>query len=219
MKAELILGVIVLIILSTVGIAVASESYIISDYSGGSQHGGITIIEDGTNWTSAPENPKVVYISVWAPQPYREYIERALTKVVREHGLTPVLEENISRYDLKGRVVLAYFPIIGREDYMLTEERSLSGVLYYSYAGDAESAVDTINNGLEFSETAISTTAGKFCHASAKRLSDLKIANQTCDVAYWWNLKAKVGKLSHANPYEMIASEIASQLGQFLKSA
>jgi len=48
---------------------------------------------------------------------------------------------------------------------------------------------------------------------------ELRIANQTCDVAYWWNLKARVGKLNRANPYEMIADEIASQLDQFLKSS
>ncbi|WP_461863855.1 hypothetical protein [Thermococcus sp.] len=217
-RAILILGVVVLFIISVIGIAVASESYVLSDVSGASQRNGITIVDRDYGWKSAPENPKAVYIAVWAPDPYRGYIERALIGVVKANGLTPVAVENIPRYDLRGRVVLFYSPLIGKEDYMLTEERSISGILYYSYAGDAKSAVETINNGLTFSETEISRSADKFCGASTERLTKMKIANQSCATAYWFDLKAKVGKLSNDNPYEMIANEIASQLDQFLKS-
>ncbi|WP_457752440.1 hypothetical protein [Thermococcus sp.] len=217
-RTGLILGAVVLIALSFVGVAFASESYVISDYKGASQTGPATIANHDYNWTSAPNNPNVVYIAVWAPQPYRKYIEEALVTVVKKHGLKPVVTENFTRYDLKGRLVLFYSPSVGWGRGVLYKEVSLSGILYYSYAGDAKSAIETINNGLNFSETQISNSANKFCQASRKRMVGLRIVNQTCDVAYWWNLKAEVGKLSRTNPYEMIADEIASQLDQFLKS-
>ena len=218
-RVGLILGAIVLMALSFVGIAFASESYVISDYHGATMKGQGTIVYSDYNWTSAPENPKVVYIAVWVPQPYRKYIEEDLVKVVRAHGLQPVVTENFTKYDLKGRLVLFYSPSVGWGGGVIYKEVSLSGILYYSYAGDSKSAIETINNGLNFSETQISDSANKFCQASTKRMVELRIANQTCDVAYWWNLKAEVGKLSRADPYEMIADEIASQLDQFLKSS
>ena len=211
-------GMLLILVASVVGVAMASESYVISDVSGGVQHGKTTTVDNNYGWKSAPENPNVVYIAVWAPKPYEGYIQSALVAVVRKHGLKPVIAQNITAYDLKGRVVLFYAPVISRADYLLTEERSISGILYYSYAGDAKSAVEVINNGLAFSATEISKSADKFCRASMERLLKLKIANQTCDVAYWWNLKAKVGKLKSENPYEMIANEIVSQLDQFLRS-
>jgi len=214
----LVLGIAVLMVLSIVGIAVASESYVISDYRGASMSGGTTIVDHNYNWTSAPKDPNVVYISVWAPNPYKTYIENALVRVVREHGLTPIITDDVMEHDMKGRLVLVYVPITGESNDVLYKEISLSGILYYSYAGDAKSAVDTINHGLEFSESAISKSAEKFCQASMNRLMELRIANQTCGVAYWWNLRAKVGKLSKGNPYEMIANEMASELDNFLKS-
>ncbi|WP_145955374.1 hypothetical protein [Thermococcus henrietii] len=218
-RVVLVLGIAVLIVLSIVGIAVASESYVISDYSGASMNGRTTIVDSNSNWTSAPKDPNVVYIAVWAPKPYQVYIEDALVKVVRERGLKPVLVGNVTMYDLRGRFVMFYSPMVGHGGSVLYRMVSLSGILYYSYAGDAKSAVDTINHGLEFSESAISKSSEKFCQASMNRLMKLKVANQTCGVAYWWNLRAKVGKLSRANPYEMIANEIASQLDQFLTSS
>ena len=214
----LVLGIAVLMVLSIVGIAVASESYVISDYSGASMNGGTLIVDHNYTWTSAPKDPNVVYISVWAPNPYKTYIENALVRIVREHGLTPVITDDVMEHDMKGRLVLVYVPITGESNDVLYKEISLSGILYYSYAGDAKSAVDTINQGLEFSESAISKSAEKFCQASMNRLMELRIANQTCGVAYWWNLRAKVGKLSKGNPYEMIANEMASELDNFLKS-
>ncbi|NJE55264.1 hypothetical protein E3E28_08600 [Thermococcus sp. 21S9] len=214
----LVLGIAVLMVLSIVGIAVASESYVISDYRGASMSGGTTIVDHSYNWTSAPKDPHIVYISVWAPNPYKTYIENALVRVVREHGLTPVITDDVMEHDMKGRLVLVYVPMTGESNDVLYKEISLSGILYYSHAGDAKSAVDTINHGLEFSESAISKSAEKFCQASMNRLMELRIANQTCGVAYWWNLRAKVGKLSKGNPYEMIANEMASELDNFLKS-
>ncbi|WP_297467750.1 hypothetical protein [Thermococcus sp.] len=211
-------GILLILVASVVGVAMASESYVISDVSGGAQHGKITTVNPNYGWKSAPENPNVVYIAVWAPKPYEEYIQSALVNVVRKHGLKPVIAQNITAYDLKGRVVLFYAPVIGRANYLLTEERSISGILYYSYAGDAKSAVEVINSGLTISATEISKSADKLCGTSMGRLTKLRIANQTCDVAYWWNLKAKVGKLKSGNPYEMIANEIASQLDNFIKS-
>ncbi|NJE10100.1 hypothetical protein [Thermococcus sp. MAR1] len=213
-----VLGVVILIVLSVLGVATASESYVLSEYSGAVQHGGATIVDKNYGWKSAPQNPNVVYIAVWAPEPYRDYIEKALVNVSEMHGLTAVIDLNITRHDLKGRVVLVYIPTVGREDYLISTERSVSGVLYYSYAGDAKSAVDVINNGTVWSESEIDKTAQRFCHASIVRMNELRIANQTCAVAYWWNLRAKVGKLREESPYEMIAREIASQLNQFLES-
>ncbi|WP_457741521.1 hypothetical protein [Thermococcus sp.] len=217
-RVLLVLCVAALLVLSFVGVAVASESYIVSTYQGASMNGPATVVNHG-NWTSAPKNPNVIYIAVWTPNPYKEYIEAALVNVVKKHGLKPVVVENITAHDFKGRVVLFYGPIIGYNGGVLSKTISISGILYYSYAGDARSAVDTINNGLEFSESAISNSANRLCQVSMNRLIKLRIANQTCDVAYWWYLKARVGKLSNANPYEMIASEIASQLDQFLRGS
>jgi len=217
-RALLAVGLAVLIIISIVGIAVASESYVISDLSGASQRDKATIVDENYGWKSAPKNPEVVYIAVWAPEPYGRYIENALVAVVEKHGLKPMIVQNITAHDLKGRVVIFYAPVTGVKNSLLYDERSISGILYYSYAGDAKSVVDAINRGLVFSEEKIGDSAQSLCRASTSRLVNMKIANITCDVAYWWNLKARVGKLKEGNPYEMIANEIASQLDQFLKS-
>ncbi|GEM_PF-2365158 len=214
----LVLGIVVLMVLSIVGIAVASDSYVLSNLSGAFQRDGLTIVEHDYNWTSAPENPNIVYVAVWTPNPYREYIENALVRVVEKHGLKPVIVDDVQNYDLKGRLVLFYGPVVGWDNRLLYREVSISGILYYSYAGDAKSAVDAINSGLVFSETEISRSSEKFCGADMNRLMELRIANQTCAVAYWLGLKAKVGKLKRADPYGMIAGEIASQLDQFLTS-
>jgi len=219
MKRITLVLVIALLVLSFGGIAMASDSYVISQYSGVIEHGSATIVDNSYGWRSAPKDPHVVYIAVWAPKPYKKYIEKALVRVVRSNNLTPLIVENVSRYDLKGRVVLVYIPVIGRGSSTFYTERSVSGILYYSYAGDAKSAVEVINNGTVWSIDKIDGTAQKFCHASINRLMELKIANQTCGVAYWWDLKARVGKLSNKNPYEMIAGEIASQFDQLLKSS
>ena len=216
-RTILVLGI-ALLVLSFVGIAMATDSYTISQYSGVFEVGGATVVLDN-NWTSTPENPEVAYIAVWAPKPYKKYIENALVRVVRSHNLTPLVVENISKYDLKGRVFLVYIPIIGRGGSTFYTESSVSGILYYSYAGDAKSAVEVINKGTPWSVDKIDKTAQEFCHASINRLMKLRIANQTCGVAYWWNLKARVGKLSNKNPHEMIANKIASQLDQLLKSS
>lgn len=218
-RALLVLGVAALLVLSFVGVAVASESYVISTYRGASMNGPVTIADHNYNWTSAPKDPNVVYIAVWAPNPYQKYIEEALVEVVKKHGLKPVVVDNITAYDLKGRLVLFYGPMTGYSSGVLSKTISISGILYYSYAGDAKSAFNTINNGLTFSETAISNSAEKLCQASMNRLMELRIANQTCGVAYWWYLKARIGRLSNANPYELIANEIASQLDQFLEGS
>ena len=213
-----VLGVAALTVLFILGIATASESYILSEYSGAFQHGGATIVDKNYGWKSAPQNPNVVYIAVWVPKPYRNYIKKALVRVAEKHGLKAVVDMDISGDDLKGRVVLVYIPSIGAGYRVLYTEREVSGILYYSYAGDAKSAVDVINNGTVWSESEIDKTAQRFCHASIVRMNELRIANQTCAVAYWWNLRAKVGKLREESPYEMIAREIASQLDQFLES-
>ncbi|NJE06205.1 hypothetical protein E3E36_08635 [Thermococcus sp. M36] len=179
----------------------------------------MTIVDKNYGWKSAPQDPEVVYIAIPVLEPYRDYIEKALVSVVRSHGLKPVVVENVSMYDLKGRIVITDFPVIGRSDWMLSKERYVSGILYYSYAGDAKSAVETIENGLVFSEGEISNSANKLCQTSKERLLSMRIVNQSCAVAYWWNMKAKVGMLSGGDPYKLIANEIASQLDQFLRSA
>jgi len=214
----LVLGIAILAVLSFIGVVMAGESYVLSDVSGAVQHGGVTIVDKDYGWKSAPENPDVVYIAVWTPAPYREYIQNALVAVVKKHGLKPAVVSDVTEYDLKGRIVIFHAPVIGKGHGLVYREYSISGILYYSYAGDAKSAVNVINNGLTFSTDEISNSAAKFCKASMRRLTDMKIANQTCDVAYWWNLKAKVGRLNNDNPYGMIADEIAPQLDQFLRS-
>ncbi|WP_456423840.1 hypothetical protein [Thermococcus sp.] len=219
MKRTMLVLVIVLLVISFIGVAMASDSYVISEYSGVIEHGSATIVDNSYGWRSAPKDPQTVYIAVWVPKPYDKYVENALVRVVRSNNLTPVVVENVSKYDLKGRVVLVYIPAIGKGSSTFYTERSVSGILYYSYAGDAKSAVEVINNGTTWSINKIDGTAQKFCHASIDRLMKLRIANQTCGVAYWWNLKARVGRLSNKNPYEMIASEIASQLDQLLKGS
>jgi len=213
-----VLGVVVLIIFLIIGIGLATESSLISDYSGASYHGTGLVLEHGINWTEAPENPKVVYIAVWASQPYNDYIEKALAEVVKKHGLKPMIVDDVQDYDLKGRFVLFYGPVVGENDWLLYNEISISGILYYSYAGDVKSAVETINSGLVFSEAEIDKSAEKLSEACIKRSLELRIANQSCCVAYWWHLKGKVGSLAEGDPYEMIASGIASQLDQFLRS-
>jgi len=111
----LVLGITTLTVLSVLGIAVASESYVISDVSGASMRDVGIILDHSYNWTSAPKNPNVVYIAVWAPKPYRRYIEDALVRVLRAHGLKPVVAENFTKYDLKGRLILFYSPSVGWE--------------------------------------------------------------------------------------------------------
>jgi hypothetical protein len=49
-------------------------------------------------------------------------------------------------------------------------------------------------------------------------LGEERIANQSCAVAYWWNLKSKVGRLRKGEPCGMIAGKIASQLDEFLRN-
>lgn len=213
----LVLGIVALIVLSIVGVALARDSYVLSALSGASQSGGTLITYKDYNWTFAPENPNVVYVAVWAPDPYRDYIEKALVEVIGKHSLTPVIVDDVQNYDLKGRFVLFYGPVVEENDGLIYNEISISGILYYSYAGDVESAVETINRGLAFSEAEIDKSAETLREACIERLLELRIANQTCDVAYWWHLKGKVGKLAEGDPYEMVASEIASQLDQFLR--
>ncbi|NJD99322.1 hypothetical protein E3E26_05930 [Thermococcus sp. LS1] len=82
-RALLVVGIAALIVLSIAGVAFASESYVISDYSGAAQQGGTTIVDNSITWKYAPENPGVVYIAVWAPEPYKNYITKALVEVVR----------------------------------------------------------------------------------------------------------------------------------------
>jgi len=217
-RGLLVLGVATLVVLSFVGIAIADDSYVISEYSGASQRGNGLIVDHSVNWTKAPANPNVVYIAVWTPEPYRDYIKRALVEVVREKGLTPIVVDNVMKYDLKGRLVIAYFPLAGSENRILYREVSLSGVLYYSYAGDARSAAELMSRGFPSSEKSISEYADRLCLMSSQRLTENYIPNLSCGVAYWWNLKAKVGRLKEGNPYEMVAREIASQLSQFLRS-
>ncbi len=218
-RVILVVGIVVVLVLSLFGVVMASESYVGADYSGAVNHGATTVVDHSVRWRSAPQNPRVVYIAVWAPNPYGKYIEAALVKAARADGLRPVPVENISRYDLKGRVVIAYFPVTGNSEWVFSQERYVSGFLYYSYAGDVKSAVKAVNGGLVLSDDRIDSSAGKICQMSQKRLISMKIVNTSCTVAYWWNLKAKVGKISGGNPYMMIASEIASQFTKMLKDS
>ncbi|NJE42291.1 hypothetical protein [Thermococcus sp. GR6] len=216
-RALLVVGIAALIVLSIAGVAFASESYVISDYSGAAQQGGTTIVDNSTTWRYAPENPRVVYITVWAPEPYKNYITKAIVEVVRSQGLKAVVVNDVSKYDLKGRLVVAFFPYTEWNNGVLSREVTLSGILYYSYDGDAKSIINA-TRAFDLSKDAISTFAGELCQASSKRMVYEHIVNRDCNVAYWWNLKAKVGKLNQANPYEMAANEISSQLKNFLLS-
>ncbi|MBP1912457.1 hypothetical protein [Thermococcus stetteri] len=153
-----------------------------------------------------------------APEPYGQVIERSITEVAKVHNLTPIVVDDIINYDLKGRVVIAYFPMVGEDNRLLKKTYRLSGILYYSYPGDAESAIEAINEGIVLSEDGIDKSSQSLIQRSVRRLLELKIANQSTGVAYWWNLKASVGVLTSRDPYEMIADEVANELDQFLKS-
>ncbi|AMQ19250.1 hypothetical protein [Thermococcus peptonophilus] len=89
--AYFLLGVAFLFIL-ILGSAIANESSVLAEYSGGTYHGGVTLTSaSGNEWKEAPENPKVVYISVLAPEPYGQAIERSITEVAKVHNLTPIV--------------------------------------------------------------------------------------------------------------------------------
>ena len=214
------LGLSFVIILSLVAVALASESGVFSDLSGEHQYSSAT--SSGPGWRSAPEDPQTVYISIIAPNVrLKEAIKNSIDNVTRSHGLRPVyVNGSITDYDLRGRVVIVYLPIDFWRDGFLRSEYGVSGILYYSYPGDAETFVElTLSRNIpEETKETIEKLALELSFSSVRRLKREHVSNQSVSIAYWWNLRAKVGRLSGDDPYEMIANEIASQLDQFLRS-
>ena len=219
-RVILTLGLSFVIILSLVAVALASEFGVFSDFSGEHQYSFVTPNVSGGR--SAPEDPQTVYISIIAPNVrLKEAIKNFIDNVTRSHGLKPVhVNEPMTDYDLRGRIVIVYLPMDFWRDGFLRSEYGVSGILYYSYPGDAKTFVElTLGRNLseETGET-LERLALELSSSSLRRLKEEHVLNQSVSVAYWWNLKAKVGKLKGGNPHEMIANEIASQLDQFLKS-
>ncbi|WP_456365660.1 hypothetical protein [Thermococcus sp.] len=217
-RVILTLGLSVVMVLSLVAVALASESGVFSDLSREHQYSSST--PSGSGWRSAPEDPQTVYVSIIAPNVrLKGAIESALDNVTRSHGLKPVyVSEPIADYNLKGRVVIVYLPVDFWRDGLLRSEYGVSGVLYYSYPGDAKTFAELMlsrNVPEETSET-IKELARELSSLSVRRLREERVLNQSVSVAYWWNLRAVVGKLRKGDPYGMIAREIAAQLNEFL---
>ncbi len=214
-KMSLIAGFATFVLLILM-VALASESIVLSDFSGESMYGR-GLVAENYSWKSAPENPGTVYVSVLAPSPLANYIKGSIAKVIRSHNLNVEFVEEPMNYDLKGRIVAVYIPCEFRKHRVLYQEYGVCGILYYSYPGDAKTFT-LLTSGKTLSEENIEELARALKFSSIERLMKERISNQTVGVAYWWNLKAKVGKLKGENPYEMIANEIASQLDNFIKS-
>lgn len=83
---------------------------------------------------------------------------------------------------------------------LLKKTYRVSGILYYSYPGDAKSVIEAINKGIPLSEDEIDKASENLIQRSIRRLNSLKIMDQTTAVAYWWNLKASVGMLKSDDP-------------------
>ncbi len=212
---------VVLLILLGIGLiisgAIAEETYVGSDYSGESHRSLSYLPVQGQPPKEVPENSDVVYIAVYADGKLKDAIAEALSRVVQSRGLKPVLVEDYREYDLKGRLVVAFFPVEGTKKDPLSREVWLSGVLYYSYPGDAKSI---FNSTLRYSlsKSTIDDYASRICQTSEKRAVEEGFKENECGVAYWWNLKAKVGTLTDGDPYELIAEEISSALANMLAS-
>ncbi|WP_297463535.1 hypothetical protein [Thermococcus sp.] len=216
----LFLGLSFVIILSLVALELASESGVFSDLSG--EHRYSFVIPNVPGGRSAPEDPQTLYISIMAPNVrLKEAIKNSLDNVTRSHGLRPVhVNGSITDYDLRGRIVIVYLPVDFWRDGFFSGEYGVSGILYYSYPGDAKTFVElTLSRNVpeETGET-LEKLALELSSSSLRRLKEEHILNQSVSVAYWWNLKARVGRLRGGSPHEMIAKEIASRLDQFLKS-
>ncbi|WP_297487878.1 hypothetical protein [Thermococcus sp.] len=213
------LGLSAVIVLSLAAVALASESGVFSGLSGKYQ-ASPSAAPNVSGWRSAPEDPQTVYVSIIAPNArLKEAVESALDNVTRSHGLRPVhVSEPIADHDLKGRIVIVYLPVDFWSDGLLRSEYGVSGVLYYSYPGDAKTFAELMlsrNVPEETSET-IKELARELSSSSVRRLREERVLNQSVSVAYWWNLRAVVGKLRKGDPYGMIAREIAAQLNEFL---
>ena len=210
---------IALVLLVAVVLTLADEHIVVMDEMG-SSHRSNGLPVSGT-WKSAPQNPNTVYIAVYSPEKrFSTCVERALIKAVRAHGLKPVPAENISEYDLKGRIVVGYFTA-STSGNILSREVKVSGILYYSCAGDVRSAmrfinstsVDRLNN-----ITYLKNLSSSICRTSLNRLVSMRIVNTSCTVIYWWNLRAEAGVLSGKDPYRMVANAIADQLNVTLNA-
>jgi len=215
-------GLLVVVVISLVAVAMASQLGVFSDLSGKYQRSSSVTLSD-SGWKSAPEDPRTVYISIIAPNVrLREAIKGALDNVTRSHGLKPVyVNGSIADYDLKGRIVVVYIPVDFWSGGFLGSEYGVSGVLYYSYPGDSKTFVELMlsrNVSKETGET-IKRLALELSSSSVRRLKEERVLNQSVSIAYWWNLRAVVGKLRRGDPYRMIAQQIATRLNEFLEGS
>jgi len=198
-------------------LAIANEQSAIPDEYGCYEWSNLTPVN--IKWVKAPQNPKVVYVTIYTPnERLSKCLETSIAGVVRAHGLKPVLVKNISsisRYDLMGRVVIGYFSVSTGSN-IISKRVTVSGILYYSLAGDVKSALKYINasntSALSESSNRVITLARNMRNATLNRLTSMGIINTSCTVCYWWKLKAETSVLSGKDPYKMVASAVARQL-------
>ncbi len=99
---------IALVLSAVVILAIVDEQVVVAGEMGSSHRSNVLPV-NGT-WKRAPQNPNTAYIAVYSPEKkFSTCVENALIKAVRAHGLKPVPAENVSEYDLKGRIVVGYF--------------------------------------------------------------------------------------------------------------
>lgn len=222
-RTPLVIGVGTLVVLSFIAYALASESTVLYDAHRELRYGGLILNNSTSTLKNAPEDPQTVYISIVAPNVrLKRAVKSALANVTRAHGLRPVyVNEPITDYDLKGRIVIVYLPTDFWRDEFIHSEYGVSGILYYSYPGDAKTFVelDLSRNVSKETKETIEKFALELNSSSVRRLNEEYILNQTVSIAYWWNLRAVVGKLRKGDPYRMIAQEIAAQLDEFLENS
>ena len=204
---------IALVLSAVVILAIADEQVVVAGEMGSSHRSNVLPV-NGT-WKRAPQNPNTVYIAVYSPEKkFSTCVENALIKAVRAHGLKPVPAENVSEYDLKGRIVVGYFTA-STSGNPLSREVKVSGILYYSCAGDVRSALKFINSSSVHrlnNLTYLKNLTSRLCRTSLSRLVSMRIVNTSCTAIYWWNLRAETGVLSGKDPYRMVANAIADQL-------
>ncbi|AHL22029.1 hypothetical protein [Thermococcus nautili] len=209
--------IVLIVVAAVIGLGIASEFSVLSEVSGESHFDGSLILND-TGWRSAPENPNVVYVALLVSEPQLlEALKSSLSTVIRSHNLTPEFVDEPMNYDLKGRLVVVFLPHSFSKNRILYREYGVSGILYYSYAGDAETFT-LLTNGKTLSGENLEKLAIKLRVSSIERLNEEHILNQTVSVTYWWKLRVKAGILTERDPYKTIAKQIALELDSFLRS-
>ena len=211
--AALILGV----LLATIGVVMASETSVLSDYKYGSLVGNAPLIQNATE----AENPDVLYVLIIAEEPLRSVLQEEVSKVAHSHGLKTVNVPTPAREDLqglqfKGRFLSIYVRRLDMKHGLLSRKYSADVFVYYSSAGDVESFYRVYENAedMDFDEMV----------DSIKRSLPEKRINVRGDwgIAYRKNLKVYVGYLARKPadyPWRAMAEDIMGDVEDFLRSA